>query len=401
MSRRVSLLIIAATVIAIGFVFFRVIWPLIPPLFFAGMLAILFWPVYEKVVTLFRGHRRWAALATTVGIVGIVVLPLAGMLTLAGIQLVDVGENLVKAGQDIVTAIKQNQQGGEGLEAYPMIQEVDAFLRENVSADIYDTARQMAEDSLGGITRTIYQQAINLVGGVLTFVIGLAIMLLSLYYAFADGPKLVSAVRKLSPLNDAEEVELYNNFDRVCRGVVLGTLVSALVQGALAGIGFTIVGVGWVWMLMVLTMFFAMIPFLGAASVWISVALVLAFEGSWWKAGFIVVYGGGVVSLSDNFVRAYVLHNRANMHPLIAFVTVIGALQVIGLWGIFVGPLTAAFFFFFVKTLQHRLLDSKEGDQSDTGEESAGTEPLANDQHDAPPDTNVEPDEDGRHNRKQ
>ncbi|MDA7980619.1 MAG: AI-2E family transporter [Pirellulales bacterium] len=351
MSRRASLLIVAGTVVVIGILFFRVIWPLIAPLFFAGLLAILFWPAYEWVVRLFRGRRRWAAIATTAGIVCVIVLPAAGLLTVAGMQLFTAGEQAIKAIQE-----SQNGRSTDDIALHPAIAEVNDFLRENLDDKQFEQARTIAAESLASATKTVYERTVDLAGGLLAFAIGLGVMLVALYYAFADGHKLMESVCGLSPLDDVEEKELFNQFDRVCRGVVLGTVVSALVQGILAGIGFAIVGVEWVWLLIVLTMFFAMIPFLGAASVWITVAVFLAFEESWWSALFIVAYGGGIISLSDNVVRTYILHNKANMHPLIAFVTVIGALQVIGLWGIFVGPLTAAFFFALLKTLQNRLL---------------------------------------------
>ncbi len=353
MPRRASLLVVGAIVVAIGFLFFRVIWPLIASLFFAGMLAILFWPAYEWLVRCFRGYRRLAAIATTVGIVCVVVLPTAGLMSVAGYQ-------LFQAGEDVDKAFQGNQSGP--VTAYPILERANEFLEENLSAEMYDKARKLAEDGLTNVTQTVYERTVDLAGGLIAFVVGLIVMLLSLYYAFVDGPELIRVVRKLSPLDEQEEEELFQRFDNVCRGVVLGTVVSALVQGLLAGIGFAIVGVDWIWMLIVLTMFFSMIPFLGAGSVWITVSIALAFDERWWAAGFLVAYGTLVVSLSDNFVRAYVLHNRANMHPLIAFITVLGALQVIGLWGIFVGPLTAAFFFALVKTLQNRLVDSDPSD---------------------------------------
>jgi predicted PurR-regulated permease PerM len=63
-----------------------------------------------------------------------------------------------------------------------------------------------------------------------------------------------------------------------------------------------------------------------------------------------------VISSSDNLVRAHVLHARAHMHPLVALVSVLGALKLIGLWGIFLGPIAAAFFYALLKTFNKKLL---------------------------------------------
>ena len=188
--------------------------------------------------------------------------------------------------------------------------------------------------------------------------IGLVVMALALYYLFADGHKLAEEAQRLSPLEDEEGLTLYSQFENICRGVVLSSVVAAVVQGILAGIGFAIVGVQRIWLLAIVTMFSSLIPFLGAAAVWICVVVVLLFEQRFWTAMFLGIYGTFVVSASDNLIKAYVIGDRARMHPFIVLVTVLGALQLVGLWGIFVGPMTAAFFYALLNILRSRLLDN-------------------------------------------
>ena len=77
--------------------------------------------------------------------------------------------------------------------------------------------------------------------------------------------------KRLSPLEDEDVQALFEQFEKVCRGVILGTVVSALAQAVLAGIGFAVAGVPNVLLLMAVTMFFSFIPFLGAGSVCFSV----------------------------------------------------------------------------------------------------------------------------------
>ncbi|RYZ70848.1 MAG: AI-2E family transporter, partial [Proteobacteria bacterium] len=48
---------------------------------------------------------------------------------------------------------------------------------------------------------------------------------------------------------------------------------------------------------------------------------------------------------SDNIVRPYVLKGGAEMHPLIGFVAAFGALDMIGFYGLFIGPIVAGLFF--------------------------------------------------------
>jgi hypothetical protein len=55
-----------------------------------------------------------------------------------------------------------------------------------------------------------------------------------------------------------------------------------------------------------------------------------------------VLYGLVFVSTLDNVIRTYVLQSNARLHPLLAFVSVLGGLQVMGLWGVFIGPMVAS-----------------------------------------------------------
>jgi predicted PurR-regulated permease PerM len=60
----------------------------------------------------------------------------------------------------------------------------------------------------------------------------------------------------------------------------------------------------------------------------------------------------------DNLLRAYVIHDSAQLHPLVALISVLGAIQVVGLWGILLGPVVASFFYALLKILRDRHWDS-------------------------------------------
>ena len=185
--------------------------------------------------------------------------------------------------------------------------------------------------------------------------VGLVVTSLGLYYGLVDGDKILRLGKDLSPLDESVEDALVENFGRVCRGVVMGTMVAAFTQAVLAGLGFWMAGVSNVLLLMVATMVFAFIPFLGAGSVVATVSLLLVLDGRYMAGGLLLLYSLAIVSTCDNVIRAYVIGNEAEMNPLVAFITVIGAIQLIGLWGILVGPLVAALFYTLLKLLQQRL----------------------------------------------
>lgn len=194
-----------------------------------------------------------------------------------------------------------------------------------------------------------------LMAGKLLF--GIIIMIAALFFMLAEGEGMLEKMIRLSPLEEQHVRELVAEFVRACRALVSATLLSALVQGLLAGVGFYFAGLrGSVALLMVLTMVLSLVPFAGAASVWIPTALYLYFyEGNLWAAVGLAIYGAAVISSSDNFIKPWVLAGQSNLHPLLALLSVLGGLQALGPIGILVGPMVVVFMQTLLKLLQREL----------------------------------------------
>jgi predicted PurR-regulated permease PerM len=213
-----------------------------------------------------------------------------------------------------------------------------------------------------------------LITGVRSFfsvIIGLVIMVLALYYFLADGPSMIRTAMDLSPLDSHYEQELLQRFGQVSRAVVVATLLSAVVQGSLAGIGyyFALPSGSPIFLLTAATMVAAMIPFVGAAFVWVIVCVWVyvygdpaAAEsgGNWLPALLLAVYSTVVVSGIDNVIKPLVLQGQSNLHPLLALLSILGGVQVLGPVGILVGPMVVSFLQALLSMLQ-RELDSFSG----------------------------------------
>lgn len=185
--------------------------------------------------------------------------------------------------------------------------------------------------------------------------IGLAVMIIALYYFLADGPAMIKSVMRISPLDDRYEEELLNEFTTVTRAVVVATLLSAVVQGVLAGIGYFFAGLGSVALLTMLTMLFSLVPFVGGTAVWIPCCLWLFLEGRITAAIVLALYCGVVVSMSDNIIKPLVLQGQSNLHPLLALLSVLGGVKALGPIGILVGPMIVTFLQALLKMVQIEL----------------------------------------------
>jgi hypothetical protein len=226
--------------------------------------------------------------------------------------------------------------------ANPTDERIDQLRRAMVS-----TAGAGALVSFGGDTLALF--------GKLAF--GIVIMVVSLFFFLAEGSRMLDAIVRVSPLEEHYVRELVSEFDRACRAIVSATLLSALVQGVLAGIGFYFVGLqSSVALLMLLTMVLALVPFAGAAAVWIPVSLYLYFyQGHPVAAIGLALYGGIIVSQSDNIIKPYVLHGQSNLHPLLALLSVLGGIQALGPIGILVGPMVVVFLQVLLRLVQREM----------------------------------------------
>jgi predicted PurR-regulated permease PerM len=457
LSRVTSVLALLAGILVVGLLFYKVMAGFFIPLFMAAALVVIFRPVNEWILGRLRGRRSLAAVATTTVILGIVLIPIVLLVSIAVGQLTGLvsrtdlndlksafergrirfGLELEHADQfrtlhrlagvlgqinepDVVLAeIAESKElitfldaevASEAPTGEPSefaIQRLDEFavivseLQASSVAD--DTAIRIANEEqfhrgsvvasaaihawinakLGGAfqaqaklltnpsekdlasairaTREYLQPRFVKLSGVtgkviVQILVGMLIMVISIYFFFVDGPGMVRTLMRLSPLDDAYELRLLGEFEKTSRAVVLASVLSALVQGFLAAIAFFFFGFQSFILLFLVTTVMALIPFLGAASVWVPCAIYLAaVDQRYGAAIFLAIYGAAVVSSIDNVIKAYVLHGHSELHPLVALLSVLGGVPVFGPIGILIGPMVVVFLQTLLEILNHEL----------------------------------------------
>ncbi len=240
-------------------------------------------------------------------------------------------------------------------------------------------SRQQLEDLRAGALEQLGFGALALTtgqyisGALGKLILGLFVMVISLYYFLADGPAMVAAVMSISPLENRYGQQMLAEFEKISRAVVMAIVVAAVVQGALATIGYWIAGLNSLFLLGILTTLLAMIPFVGAASVWIPCSLYLAFTGHPIPGVMLALYGLLVVSMIDNLIKPMVLHGQSKLHPLLALLSIIGGVQALGPIGIFVGPMVVSFLQAVLNMFHAELRAlGSEGEGGDSGEKPDG-----------------------------
>jgi predicted PurR-regulated permease PerM len=342
--RVVSFIVLVAILLLMGAMFFQVMAKFVVPLFLAAVLVVMFKPLHIWFRERIPGYPRISALATTLTILLAILLPTAYLAWNAYHECSGVIAYLkVPANQEEMTE-QLEKRAGVLIDYYKRITR-DPDLDLDLDT-LIDEAQQQIASTLVSNARTV--------GWTL---VGTAIMVIALYYFFLDGPNMIAGIMKMSPLDDEYERELLDKFASISRAVVVASLASAAAQGLLAGVGyyFALDAGAPIFLLTMITMVLALVPFVGAAAVWIPTVLwIYAFQpvevngaivqGDTFAAIALGIYGLCVISAIDNVIKPLVLHGQSNLHPLLALLSILGGVQVLGPIGILVGPMLVAFF---------------------------------------------------------
>lgn len=337
MSRYVSLSVILLLLVALGVMFYRLLAPFLLPLFLAAVTAIVAAPLNHWLLRKCRARRAVAAGVTTVILIGSVLLPTILVTTVAATQLKGFVQRFLSQ-EEVEKQVAWRQLVEPGLESLAVW--FPNYPAEKMERDLTDSVRSFA-DRIAGSTLAMASSTMGALAG---YVVATMVYLVSVFFFLQDGPQLVAAVRELIPVEVTPQERMVNEFNKVTRAVVTATLLAASVQALLTALALQVLGFGHFIVFLVITMIAALVPLVGASMVWVPFVIILAMDGQYISAIGLTLYGWLVIGLADNAVRMYILNSDAQLHPLLALVSVMGALEVMGLWGIFIGPIVASCF---------------------------------------------------------
>lgn len=368
MPRVISFLVLLATILLVGAVFFQVMAQFIVPLFLACVLLVVFQPLHAWMLRQLPGHPRISALLTTVLILLFVLLPLTGLGWNAYLEFRALAAPSSPDKQATIDTAAITARLKAIVHDLPLLYE--RLTGEKLEAATVNKFVERAAGATTSIVISVLQSAFGIA-------VGLVIMVISLYYFLADGPGMIRTALDLSPLDSQYEQELLARFGQVSRAVVVATLLSAVVQGSLAGVGYywALPSGAPIFLLTAVTMVTAMVPFVGAAAIWIPVCAWVFFygprivdevttKGDWVTAAILAVYSTVVVSGIDNVIKPLVLRGQSNLHPLLALLSILGGVQVLGPVGILVGPMLVSFLQALLEMLRKELDSFSEPDQN-------------------------------------
>ena len=355
MNRMISLSVLLALIMLLGGMLYQVIAPFILPLFLAAVLAVICQPLHNYFLHKTGQRAALAAACSTTALVSIVVVPLVAGTFISAVQLYSLADQHLDGdwhrGLELLWR-RVVSPAVERLRPY-----VPGGLSEEQMTGFRDQFGANLQSLAGQIAGRTFKIASSTVGVFVSWTVAAGMFVTALYYFLADGPALITAAEVMIPLPVNHQRRLCERFATVVRAVVTATFLAALIQGFATAVALQVSGMGHFWIFLSIATVASLIPLVGAWIVWVPCAVFLALQGHWIAASLLAVWGIGVVGMLDNVVKIYVLQNNADLHPLLAFISVVGALQVLGLWGIFIGPIVASCLFALIQIFNIELKD--------------------------------------------
>lgn len=322
-----------AMLVGVSLAFVFLMKPFFGPIFWAIAIALIFYP-FQKVLIRKLGDRpNINALITLFVCMIIVVIPILALVT----SLVAEGVSVYQQIQD--GEIRPGEYIDQVNKSFPAIQ---AFLAQfDIS---FSELRDRAVSLFVGGSQFLGKQALGVGQNTFQFFLGLALMLYLAFFLLRDGSKLVELIIHALPLGDERERLLFAKFAEVTRATVKGNLLIAIVQGALGGIIFWILGIKGAVLWGVVMAIVSLIPAVGAALVWVPAAIYLAAIGDVTEALILTAYGLVVIGLSDNLLRPLLVGRDTKLPDYIVLLSTLGGIAMFGVNGFVMGPLVAALF---------------------------------------------------------
>ena len=321
--------------LAVSVLFALIVWPFYGAVLWAAIASILFAPVYRRLAASMGQRRNLAALATLAVIVVMVIVPLT-LITAALVQEAAGVYERIQSGE--LDFRRYFQQVFDALPAWAAAL-LDRFGLTNLAA-----AQEQLSAGLMRASQFLAAQAISIGQRTFDFVVSLFVMLYVLFFLLRDGDTLTSRVRKAIPLHAEQQHDLFEKFAVVIRATVKGNIVVALVQGALGGLIFWLLGIHAALLWAVLMAAVSLLPAVGTALIWLPVAVYLLASGSVWKGIVLVAYGVVVIGLVDNVLRPVLVGKDTKLPDYVILVSTLGGIAIFGFNGLVIGPVIAAMF---------------------------------------------------------
>ncbi len=312
-----------------------VTWPFLGAVLWGVIAAIMFAPINDRLVMKMPTRKNLAATLTLLLVIAVVIIPFFAIGGLLIDEALRTYNQLQTREIDFAAIFDQMRNAippsvAESLQKYNMGDL--ASIQEKLSSVATSAVRMAAA------------QAVNVGQGAFGFAMAMGVMLYLTYFLLRDGRSLTRKIGDAVPLQNVRKSALFDKFTTVIRATIKGSIVVAVVQGCLGGFIFWALGIKAALLWGVVMAILSLVPAVGAAIVWVPVAIYLAIIGDYASAGILAGFGALVIGSVDNILRPILVGADTRMPDYVVLISTLGGISVMGVNGFIVGPVIAAMF---------------------------------------------------------
>ncbi len=326
--QRMLLPILLGALVYFSFEVFKIF---LTPVAWAAVIVYVTWPLYQWTLHKLSGRENAAAGLVTIGLMIVVGVPIGcGLLALEHqvVYWYHQLHNQLNAGQLILPTSLQNLPW-----AGNYLQDIVGQLNDDPSA-LEAQMRSLLHQQVGKGARFI--------GNLAEHFASLGFCLLTMFFFYKDGARIMVHIKLALERIIGRRGDHYLSAIAVTtRAVVYGNVLTAVAQGTLAFIGYSIAGLPGAFVFATITATFAMIPFASPLAWGLAIAW-LAITGFPLEAACLAVWAGIVIFTIDNIFRPMVISSATEIPFLVVLFGVLGGLTAFGMIGLFIGPVILA-----------------------------------------------------------
>jgi len=323
------------TLLAVALVLsFIIFLPFLTPILLAVVVATVFYPLHKKIskwVAKGNVSSYLSSFISMVIILAIVIIPLSLISIKISMEAKSVYEYYSLGGGDIPVIEQINQS------VHSLIQKVIPGAQTSISDSVN------VKTYITGLAKSIFANIDSIFSSVAKIFFELIIFVLALFYLLKDGLSLRKHLVKISPLADGQDEAIIHKMNNAVMSVIRGTLLVALIQGILTGIGFMFTGVPNPALWGATAMIASLIPGFGTSLVLVPAIVFLLIKGNVLAGIILIIWSSLAVGLIDNFLGPKLMSGGTGIHPIILLLSVVGGVSFFGPVGFLAGPLLISF----------------------------------------------------------
>jgi predicted PurR-regulated permease PerM len=341
--KTIQAVLLGALLLLLFLIVCRLFAPFFTIFLWSALLYILVMPLHEKITRKMDFSKKTTGLIKknliaagfAIGIVVLILIPVCFLVFQFYRQIIE----LARYARDVL--ITNPQLFSDLLQKLSDI--ISDLSSNHITIDPNDIQAHIMRFMSSGVQNLIGFSS-NLAKDLGMFIISFFFLVFCLYFFYLDGPYLVRLFLNLVPIRRDYTNVITRKFKEIARSLILGYILVALVQAALAYIIFSLFQVKGALVFACLTFVCVFIPMIGGSLIWLPLGIARILNGD--LAGGIVflIVSGVVISLLDNILRPMFLQNRIQLHPLIIFFAILGGLRTFGFNGLILGPMTVILF---------------------------------------------------------